>query len=665
MDVKLQTLVVDDFLCFGPNAVLDFRTLENERVLVAGANEDSTGADSNGAGKTALFDAIAWCLFGSTSRGLRADELIRRGANTASVTLTLKVGGIDVYIRRERGSSNTLELRVGTQKYVGVGAGTIVQREIEKLLNFDFPTFLNVGYLAADQVGSLVNESTTPAERMKMISLMLGFEVLDAYKDRVSSNLTSVVTTVSSKESQLRALPEVDVNQLDSQLKHLELQRDEHYEELEALRQRLQLARESEAVSRDYQDKLSSLKLIQDTCIRLQEELDSVTTVLTEDNSELCAQLQYASATINSQKELLNEKRKQLAMFEVEFRNADIEYNKQALLIGQLRCPTCGSMLDEKFSTSLGSWVDELAGKRRYFTESIVSTCKVIEEGETKLHSLYNEESALKLKQESVDRRKDSKDILEKNLSESLGRKKSIEEAVNALSKRAREHEDTQELSRRIRPLETDSRLLEQVIGEMKVRIHEGRRALVTKAALREELEALRKDVIEWNLLDKAFGPYGVRANILTTFLPELEEEANIILRGGLKVPIEIGLDTIKDLKSGGQKDTFEIFVTDTTSGNKAPWRAWSRGERQRIALSLLVALRQLVCRAKGVSIDIFLLDEIVDALDETGVGTFFSLLDSVPGTKLVVSHDSRLASRFKKVVYVEKRNEMSSIEVS
>ena len=45
-------------------------------VLISGVNEDDKSTDSNGAGKSTLVDALCWCLFGVTARGVTADEVV-------------------------------------------------------------------------------------------------------------------------------------------------------------------------------------------------------------------------------------------------------------------------------------------------------------------------------------------------------------------------------------------------------------------------------------------------------------------------------------------------------------------------------------------------------------------------------------------------------------
>ena len=50
-------------------------------VLIRGVNNDTTAASSNGSGKTTMFKAMSWCLFGEVvGDGRVTNEIIRQGS---------------------------------------------------------------------------------------------------------------------------------------------------------------------------------------------------------------------------------------------------------------------------------------------------------------------------------------------------------------------------------------------------------------------------------------------------------------------------------------------------------------------------------------------------------------------------------------------------------
>ena len=53
--------------------------------LVLGKNSDSKQFDSNGSGKSSLFDAIVWCMYGEILRNVNVDKLVRNGEKELTV----------------------------------------------------------------------------------------------------------------------------------------------------------------------------------------------------------------------------------------------------------------------------------------------------------------------------------------------------------------------------------------------------------------------------------------------------------------------------------------------------------------------------------------------------------------------------------------------------
>lgn len=92
---------------------------------------------SNGSGKSTLLDAIYWCLFGRTTRGLKASDVVSWGQKTAAVTVTLTVGDKRALVSRTQ-SPNGLTLTDG-----GATSGhPIDQDALEKYLRLTPVAFL-------------------------------------------------------------------------------------------------------------------------------------------------------------------------------------------------------------------------------------------------------------------------------------------------------------------------------------------------------------------------------------------------------------------------------------------------------------------------------------------------------------------------------------------
>ncbi|HXC05555.1 MAG TPA: AAA family ATPase, partial [Bacteroidia bacterium] len=77
--------------------------------LITGDNQAEPRLAGNGVGKSTLFDAVNWCLYGHTTRGLKAGDVVNWDERTCSVTAVLKVSKDRITIKRSQ-SPNSLTL---------------------------------------------------------------------------------------------------------------------------------------------------------------------------------------------------------------------------------------------------------------------------------------------------------------------------------------------------------------------------------------------------------------------------------------------------------------------------------------------------------------------------------------------------------------------------
>src|SRR5690606_35072096 len=107
--IKFISLHIENFLSVSKADLdLDGQGL----VLIEGVNEDDPSAQSNGAGKSSIVDAISWCLYGETARGVSGDSVVnlKTGKGTL-VSMIVMIDGKQYNIRRGR-KHKTLKNRV-------------------------------------------------------------------------------------------------------------------------------------------------------------------------------------------------------------------------------------------------------------------------------------------------------------------------------------------------------------------------------------------------------------------------------------------------------------------------------------------------------------------------------------------------------------------------
>src|SRR3990167_6359399 len=85
--MRVLKLSIENFMSIG-SATISFDS--QGLVLIEGENTDASSFQSNGAGKSAMFvEALLYCLFDITVRGIKKDAVINRkiGSGTRVTTL--------------------------------------------------------------------------------------------------------------------------------------------------------------------------------------------------------------------------------------------------------------------------------------------------------------------------------------------------------------------------------------------------------------------------------------------------------------------------------------------------------------------------------------------------------------------------------------------------
>lgn len=135
--MNLISCDIENFLSI-EKAHVDFS--DTGMVLIEGWNYDVDRA--NGAGKSAILNAISFGLYDKLPRKITASELLRRGTKKGSVSVRLNVGGEIYGVQRSRPKGVTFTHEVnGTDEVL-----SITQKEWEALLRLSYNQFIVAMY---------------------------------------------------------------------------------------------------------------------------------------------------------------------------------------------------------------------------------------------------------------------------------------------------------------------------------------------------------------------------------------------------------------------------------------------------------------------------------------------------------------------------------------
>lgn len=147
--------------------------------------------------------------------------------------------------------------------------------------------------------------------------------------------------------------------------------------------------------------------------------------------------------------------------------------------------------------------------------------------------------------------------------------------------------------------------------------------------------------------------------------LPEIEFEANELLSQLTNNQAHIIIESLRDLKKGGTKETLDIKISDPMGIR--PYELFSGGEAFRIDFALRIAISKLLARRAGTSLQTLIIDEGFGSQDEEGIAHMMEALHKIQDSFakiIIVSHLSSMKEQFPVHFLIEKGSQGSIIQI-
>ena len=169
-----QRVVLENFLSFGDRIELDFDDGESLWVLCG----------PNGVGKSAVFDAITYALFGCHrgGKGSGMDKLIRHGTNGFHIEFAFRFANRDYRIERNYGKNSVERVWVDGQEIDLPTGRNKVRSWAERELGLTYEQFTASVLLKQGEADRII--SGTGRERLAMLKQIIGVEQYEALAER-------------------------------------------------------------------------------------------------------------------------------------------------------------------------------------------------------------------------------------------------------------------------------------------------------------------------------------------------------------------------------------------------------------------------------------------------------------------------------------------------
>jgi exonuclease SbcC len=686
-------LEITNFQCYS-NSSLSF---DFSSALIVG-ERDNNSEISNGAGKSALFEAVAWALFGK-SRQRNADGVVKRGTDFCEVDFLFEHNSKRYRVIRKRNARfSKIEvlffevLSDGTERAIQSDTNREADAKIREVLKSNYDVFLNSSYFMQNTISDFLNG--TPSERQKIVSSILNLERWNNYQKEAKKEFDEYSKLAGQIEYKLKGFETVeeDLVKAEDQLKEAqtkarqlnskESQVTKEITELEARAANLKL---QETTLNDYHDIVSKLdnvnarvKELTSSVSEKEEEVKKLDKKI-EDNKDAIEQLEEKVNEISGQVDL----RKEIDLQTLEKELVDKKTQRRWYVQqvddwdGEAVCQCCGNfwhMHEEKVAeyeenkakcAELGEAVEKLEIKvatAKEVLDKVKQTELEIEKYTGRKKSLENNNEIHSLKREVAQKEhisfmKSLEEAREKqvHLTDSLKGMDEIVasdtyEKVRTLLKSKKEDKE------RIADEKND---ISYLVGGLTQKVDELERNKKEKEELNEELEKCQKSATIFNHLIRAFSRNGIQAIIIDNVIEELTKVANKWLNEFCYEPTYVRFITQKKDSKGGWKETLDIEVI--TPSGICDFESLSG------AFAIRLALSQIQSRRMGGESQLLLLDEVSTSLDRHGLEMFMAIIRKLEKTikVMVVTHDDKLKDEFDNIISVKKVGSDSFLTIS
>ena len=207
----------------------------------------------NGNGKSALFDAMTWALWGR-ARARAVDELIHSGASEMEVEFEFELDDHQYRVirkRQRRGKTGYSDLQFavradGGYKALTEGSVSETERLIEHTLRMSYETFTNSSFIQQGRADSFTTNS--PAERKRILAEILELSYYDELEARAKERFKAREAQLAderrleegwTQEIARRPVYQADVDRLRVELTALEARLAELDEQVGAVKERV------------------------------------------------------------------------------------------------------------------------------------------------------------------------------------------------------------------------------------------------------------------------------------------------------------------------------------------------------------------------------------------------------------------------------------------
>ncbi len=575
-------------------------------TLVEGVMLNCPGSSSNGAGKSTVPEAVAWCWYGRTLRE-KYKDFIKRGKEWCQVITTLRLDDRDELViiryRKHPQHGDKVMLRMNGED---ITHGTNPETDaaiIQALGGMDFVAFTNsIAFGAREDVTSFFG--ATDSIRKQVLERILGLGVFSqaeaiarkrhavakAEAEQARSALAAAESLVAGATTALQSAQSSmeDVGTLERATNEQRLR----------VRAAQRLVADIDVDMAELTAELTDRGAVHD---KLYAEWARTKILMDRDIAGLVERRAYAEASIRSAESSVRA---------IEIRKA------RFTALAATTCPTCQQDITAEHCATVAASFDEEASGHRYLITASQMDLDMCAKDLAALPILAPEPSRVLL------------DSVEEQIAEQRHARATAMASLSAASAL---------LAERIERLADATSVIDNAANDVtaaEAQLQEAR-AAVQLADVHEARHAF------WV---HAFGNSGIKSFLIEAELAEINRRVSTYAQRLLGPGARMWLCATRELKSGkGTRE--EITVHVDIPGRAESYYGASKGQKRRLDLCIILGLRDLVATRSSHACKQLFVDEVFDGVDSAGTDFIVELLREMAavGPVLLITHNEGL----------------------
>ena len=606
-NIELKNLSFSNMFSYGNNNKMD---LHKNRITQLTA--------PNGSGKSSIAMIIQEILFNKNVKGIKKSDILNRWSKTKqwSGTIEFTIGTNEYKVSVVRSGAQTKVKLIENGTDISDHKVLDTYKKIQQIVGLDFEVFSQLTYQSSTDLLEFLKATDT--NRKKFLINLFNLEKYIQIGEKVKIKATSTDRETLKLHGELKSV--------DDFLK---------FTDIPSKKEMIETPEIDPSLQRKIGVLAAEIDNYNETC----KKIDRNNMYISErDNLSFRVDISKPDSFEDSDK--LYKMKDDFLVIQNELKSMKTEFNG---IDDRDTCPACGQKIDNDKALQLKTTLEN----KIYLAQSNVTMYTTqINTLEDDLRKHQSAQRVYEQNQKAIERFEQLSQLIDKNMPSEYPNVGSIKNEIKSLTdiynNQKLKHEEAMQHNNGVTAHNAKVDALLDQKEDFKNR----------QVSLKNDTVSLQNQLNSLNILKKAFSTSGIVAFKLENLTKELEITINhyLSLLSDGQFQVEFKLD----------KEKLNISVINNGIGT--PIETVSGGEFSRIQTSILLAIRSLLSKLGGSSINLLFLDEITGVLDDEGKEKLIEVLQSEGNLNVfLISHD--FTHPLIEKISIEKQENISSIK--